>query len=248
MTSWLADMVGEANVPAVLWTLGLLVVVAALLAVASLSRRLRFPFAARGRGRHRRLTLVDAVALDGQRRLVLVRRDEAEHLILIGGANDLIVERDLARPPAQEPRQPDALPRSPVAAARPAARGRWSPQRLRKPAAAGPAEPAGGVPDAPRPPAPAQRTEVRRPEPSGAQPRHEAAAAGGTSEGGADPAGEARADGPLLDRTGTPLPKGAAETDRQAISARREPEGSSMEEEMSRLLEELSGHDRRVER
>jgi hypothetical protein len=33
-----------------------------------------------------------AIALDGRRRLLLVRRDDVEHLLLIGGPADLVVE------------------------------------------------------------------------------------------------------------------------------------------------------------
>ena len=37
------------------------------------------------RGRMPRLAVIDAAAVDGRRRLVLVRRDNVEHLIMIGG-------------------------------------------------------------------------------------------------------------------------------------------------------------------
>lgn len=40
----------------------------------------------------RRLAVVESMSLDGRRRLVLVRRDDAEHLLLIGGSTDLVVE------------------------------------------------------------------------------------------------------------------------------------------------------------
>jgi hypothetical protein len=42
--------------------------------------------------RLKRLTLIERTALDGGRRLLLVRRDDVEHLILIGGPIDLVVE------------------------------------------------------------------------------------------------------------------------------------------------------------
>lgn len=58
-----------------------------------------------GRGRVPRLAIVDAMAVDGRRRLVLVRRDNVEHLILIGGPSDVVVEQAIQRPrrPAQKP-------------------------------------------------------------------------------------------------------------------------------------------------
>jgi len=40
----------------------------------------------------RRLAVIESMSLDGRRRLVLVRRDAAEHLLLIGGATDVVVE------------------------------------------------------------------------------------------------------------------------------------------------------------
>jgi hypothetical protein len=45
-----------------------------------------------GRSRRARLAVIDATAVDSKRRLVLVRRDDVEHLILIGGPTDLVVE------------------------------------------------------------------------------------------------------------------------------------------------------------
>ena len=44
----------------------------------------------------RRLSLVEALPLDNRRRLLLVRRDGVEHLLLIGGGADLIVETGIA--------------------------------------------------------------------------------------------------------------------------------------------------------
>ena len=42
--------------------------------------------------RSRRLAYVERTALEGGRKLLLVRRDNVEHLILIGGPIDLVVE------------------------------------------------------------------------------------------------------------------------------------------------------------
>src|SRR4051794_6545550 len=38
-----------------------------------------------GRGRQPRLAVIDAANVDGRRRLVLIRRDNVEHLLIIGG-------------------------------------------------------------------------------------------------------------------------------------------------------------------
>lgn len=40
----------------------------------------------------RRLTLVDTVPVDGRRKLILVRRDDIEHLVMTGGPVDVVVE------------------------------------------------------------------------------------------------------------------------------------------------------------
>ncbi len=49
------------------------------------------------RGRMPRLAVIDAAAVDGRRRLVLVRRDNVEHLLMIGGPSDIVVESNIVR-------------------------------------------------------------------------------------------------------------------------------------------------------
>ena len=44
------------------------------------------------RGRQPRLAVIDAATVDGRRRLVLIRRDNVEHLLIIGGPTDVVVE------------------------------------------------------------------------------------------------------------------------------------------------------------
>ncbi|HLN24561.1 MAG TPA: flagellar biosynthetic protein FliO [Patescibacteria group bacterium] len=46
--------------------------------------------------RKRRLAVVEAIPVDNRRRLILVRRDGVEHLLLVGGSSDIIVERGIA--------------------------------------------------------------------------------------------------------------------------------------------------------
>jgi hypothetical protein len=89
------------------------------------------------RGRQPRLAVIDAATVDGRRRLVLIRRDNVEHLLMIGGPTDVVVEpnivratgaREMARPepavraaPATEsswPLQPSSEP-TPIPAPRP---------------------------------------------------------------------------------------------------------------------------------
>ncbi len=43
----------------------------------------------------RRLAIVDKIHIDQKRQLILLRRDDIEHLILIGGGNDLLIETNI---------------------------------------------------------------------------------------------------------------------------------------------------------
>lgn len=52
-------------------------------------------YVAGGRNRKARLAVMDATAIDNYRRLVLVRRDDVEHLLLIGGSADVVVESNI---------------------------------------------------------------------------------------------------------------------------------------------------------
>ncbi|MCJ8148854.1 flagellar biosynthetic protein FliO [Shinella sedimenti] len=54
------------------------------------------PFIRGGRNRTPRLAVLDAAAIDTRRRLVLVRRDDVEHLVMIGGPTDIVIESRIA--------------------------------------------------------------------------------------------------------------------------------------------------------
>jgi hypothetical protein len=69
-----------------------------------------------GRGRQPRLAVIDAAAVDGRRRLVLVRRDNVEHLLMIGGPTDLVVEPNIVRAMGAPRDLPRDTPPSRVAA------------------------------------------------------------------------------------------------------------------------------------
>ena len=62
-------------------------------------KRFSLPGQDRGRGRQPRLGIVDVYDLDRQRQLVLLRRDNVEHLVMLGGPNDLVVESNIVRVP-----------------------------------------------------------------------------------------------------------------------------------------------------
>ncbi|CAD5267452.1 Flagellar biosynthesis protein, FliO [Bosea sp. 62] len=59
--------------------------------------RLKFKGQGGGRTRQPRLGVVDVYDLDRQRQLILVRRDNVEHLVMIGGASDVVVETNIVR-------------------------------------------------------------------------------------------------------------------------------------------------------
>jgi len=96
------------------------------------------------RGRNRRLAVVDTLALDQKRQLIIVRRDDVEHLILTGGPHDLVVETGI---PVAEP-----VP------AQPARRGLPS-LSARRPSSSkpAPAPTPAAEPEAPPAPEPAKR-------------------------------------------------------------------------------------------
>lgn len=50
-----------------------------------------------GRQRQPRLGIVDEFDLDRRRQLVIVRRDNVEHLLMIGGPNDFLIESQIIR-------------------------------------------------------------------------------------------------------------------------------------------------------
>ena len=52
---------------------------------------------AAARTRQPRLAVVDAAAVDGRRKLVIIRRDNVEHLLMIGGPSDVVVETNIVR-------------------------------------------------------------------------------------------------------------------------------------------------------
>jgi len=71
--------------------------------------------AAAQRGRQPRLAVIDAAPVDGRRRLVLIRRDNVEHLLMIGGPSDVVVEQNILRAvPVNAPRDMP-VPRAPSA-------------------------------------------------------------------------------------------------------------------------------------
>ena len=84
--------------------LGLIAVIALVAIVFWVARRmsrgLNFSDGAQ-RGKRSRLGVIDAYDIDRKRRLILLRRDNVEHLVMIGGPNDLLIEPTIRRGVAQ---------------------------------------------------------------------------------------------------------------------------------------------------
>ena len=55
-------------------------------------------FRGRGRGTDRRLAVVEVAPVDARHRLVLLRRDNTEHLVLLGTNGDLLIESGIEPP------------------------------------------------------------------------------------------------------------------------------------------------------
>ncbi|MFO0998096.1 MAG: flagellar biosynthetic protein FliO [Alphaproteobacteria bacterium] len=80
--------------------LALLFVVGLIAAVGWFARRHGFAgrFAASPLS-ERRLAVVELLQLDAKRRLALIRRDNVEHLVLLGATNDVLIENGISPPP-----------------------------------------------------------------------------------------------------------------------------------------------------
>lgn len=127
----------------------------------------------RSRGRQPRISIADSQAIDNRHRLVLVRRDNVEHLLLIGGSNNLVVEEGInkqAHPRAGKqadpiPAPPPVLPISPIEEPAPAPAKAQAPANPApvasptpapaKPVSAEPRTPQRQTPSRPVPPKPA---------------------------------------------------------------------------------------------
>ena len=84
------------------YLLALLFVLGLVCALAYALRRFRLAGAGAPGGTPRRLGVVDVLPLDARRRLVLVRRDGVEHLLLLGHDHCRLVEAGI-RPAAGAP-------------------------------------------------------------------------------------------------------------------------------------------------
>jgi hypothetical protein len=56
----------------------------------------------RDRNASQRVGVIESVQLDGKRSIKLVRRDNIEHLVLVGGRNDVVIEPNIVRRPSSK--------------------------------------------------------------------------------------------------------------------------------------------------
>ena len=184
MLEWFEGLAGPEFATAVLWTFAALILLVIVLVIIRLIRSLTFgTFVAGGRNRKTRLAVMDATAVDSHRRLVLVRRDDIEHLLLIGGPTDVVVEREIrlgqSRRPAfigengldapapARPRAPEPAPPPPARA--PAPQPMRPPERVQQHPVRQPErapQPPARQPERTRPaPVPVARASTREPSP-----------------------------------------------------------------------------------
>jgi len=79
------------------FALALVLVIALIGALAWIVRRFGWGSRFVAPAAKRRLGVLEVLPLDGKRRLVLLRRDEAEHLVLLGSDRDLLIESGIGR-------------------------------------------------------------------------------------------------------------------------------------------------------
>ena len=89
--------------------LALIFVLGLILMATHFAKRAGFGAAIPGRRGRKRLSVTESVMIDGKRRLLLVRRDATEHLLLIGGTTDLVIETGLTPPAESAPAEGDRM-------------------------------------------------------------------------------------------------------------------------------------------
>jgi flagellar protein FliO/FliZ len=87
---------------ALLFVLGLILVISWAIRRFGLAGRF-----APNPGKKRRLEVVEVAPLDARHKLVMVKRDAVEHLLLIGGGDPIVVERNIDSTAAARPAAPD---------------------------------------------------------------------------------------------------------------------------------------------
>ncbi len=53
-------------------------------------------------GKNNRLSIIESMPLDAKRRVVLFRRDDTEHMLLLGGVTELVIESNIPIDPTRK--------------------------------------------------------------------------------------------------------------------------------------------------
>ena len=89
------------------WIISLLFVIALILGMALLIKKFALPNSPNNplfkKNKLRRLEIIDQLPLDHKSRLVLIRRDETEHLLMLGQSGDLVIETNIPSKQKDEP-------------------------------------------------------------------------------------------------------------------------------------------------
>lgn len=105
MSTFLTDVIGLDPSAARMVQIALaavVVLIAVLVAASLLLRMLRQGYGTED-GAVARLGITESLRIDEKRRLVLVRRDDSEHLVLLGATSDLLLETIHGRNRTREP-------------------------------------------------------------------------------------------------------------------------------------------------
>ena len=222
MTGWLESLVGPDYAAALMWTIVGLIALLVLLILIRIVRGFGVgTFISGGRNRKARLAVMDATAVDSHRRLVLVRRDDVEHLILIGGPTDVVVEQNIrlasatTRRVVEEDDKPSRQAVPDAVAEQPRVQHQQTQPQIQPTPAPRP------IPAAPPQPAPT----IPAPVPAPAAPT-------------AAPSVQMEPRAPQTPLPATPAQSTPAPT--APVPAKSEPD-KTLDEEMSRLLNDLAG-------
>lgn len=60
-------------------------------------------------GRRKRIAVIDSAVVDAKRKVVIIRRDNVEHVIMTGGPTDLVIESGVPAPDPVPPRRAEPL-------------------------------------------------------------------------------------------------------------------------------------------
>jgi flagellar protein FliO/FliZ len=99
MYTWIENTfgVGDGLARGLAFAVSLAVVLALFALFVFIVKRLAGSRISSVRSRQPRLAIMDTASVDTRRRLVLVRRDNVEHLLMIGGPSDVVVEQGIVR-------------------------------------------------------------------------------------------------------------------------------------------------------